>query len=259
MINVAVGGATGKLGRMVCQKVIESDDMCLSAAVVSAEGGNAGKEVFPGVIAVGPEGLDTELDGCDVYVDLTTPSAASRVIDKVPDHGANLVLGTTSVDPEAIRAMTSAVERNGTSALVSSNFAIGVNVFWKVCEIVAASLPGYDIEVVEAHHAAKRDAPSGTSNETVRRLQSATGIDRVIYGREGVGEPRGREICVHSIRAGEIVGDHTVIFAKNMDRVELTHKAISREAFADGCVESIRWMAGRRDGKVHSMNEVLGL
>ena len=257
-VKVAVGGATGKLGSIVCRKVAESGDLELSGAVVSDKGGNVGRDVY-GVEAVGPSGLGGVLDGCDVYVDLTNPAAASKIVASVPEHGANLVLGTTAVDEGALEAMREAVARCGTSAVISANFAIGVNVFWKMCELMAASLPDYDIEVVEAHHSQKRDAPSGTAMETVRRLQSATGINETAYGRQGVTGPRGREICVHSIRAGDIVGDHTVIFAKNMERVELTHKAISREAFADGCMATIRWVAGRRDGGVHGMSEVLGL
>lgn len=257
-VRVAVGGATGKIGRVVCDKVAASYDLELTGAVVSENGGHVGESI-DGVIAVGPDGLDEVLRGCDVYVDLTTPAAASKTVARVPRSGANLILGTTSVDPNAIKEMTRNVEDYGTSALVSANFEIGVNVFWKVCEVLARYLPDYDVEVVETHHAQKMDAPSGTAMEAVRRVQSVTGVDDVEYGRHGVTGPRSREICVHSIRAGDIVGDHTVIFAKNMERVELTHKAISREALADGCIESIRWMADRRDGRVHSMSEVLGL
>ena len=192
-------------------------------------------------------------------MDLTTPAAASKVIADIAATGTNLVLGTTAVDKDAIDAMTAATERYGTSSLISSNFAIGVNVFWKTCEMLAKALQDYDIEVIESHHNMKKVAPSGTAAEAVRRLQAASGIEDVTYGREGVTGPRKREIGVHSIRAGSIVGDHTVIFAGNMERIELTHRAVSREVFAAGCDESIRWMAGKKDGKVHSMEEVLGL
>lgn len=259
MINVVVGGATGKLGTFVCQKVIASEDMELVGAVVSPDGGHVGKEIYPGTVGRSPEDLEGLLKDCDVYVDLTSPAAAAKIIASVPDSGANIVLGTTAVDQKALDAMKAAVQKNNTSALVSSNFAIGVNVFWKMCEIMAKYMPDYDIEVIEAHHNQKKDAPSGTAMEAVRRLSDATGIDDIRYGREGVTGARNKEICVHSIRAGNIVGDHTVIFAKDNERVELTHKAISREVFADGCIESIRWMAGRKDGLVHNMNEVLGL
>jgi len=259
MIRVVVGGATGKLGTFVCERIIASDDMELTGAVVSPDGGHVGKEVYPGVIGTSPDGLDGLLEGCDVYVDLTSPKAAERIIPRIPETGANIVLGTTAVSKEAIDAMAESVSKNGTSALIAANFAIGVNVFWKMCEVMAKYLPEYDIEVIEAHHNAKKDAPSGTAMEAVRRLSEATGIQDIEYGRQGVTGPRNKEICVHSIRAGDIIGDHTVIFAANNERVELTHKAISREAFADGCIEAIRWMAGKKDGKIHNMSEVLGL
>lgn len=259
MIRVAVGGATGKLGSLVCKGVVEAEDMELVGAIVSADGGNVGRELYPGVVAVGPDRRDEIIRRCDVYVDLTSPKVASQYIDSIPATGAALVLGTTAVDEDSIARMTSEVAKNGTSAVISANFAIGVNVFWKMCETMAAYLEDYDIEVIEAHHHHKKDAPSGTAMETVRRLQEASGIEDVIYGRQGVTGPRKREICVHSIRAGDIVGDHTVLFAGNNERIELTHKAISREAFADGCIVTIRWVAGKKDGKVHNMKEVLGL
>ncbi len=259
MINVVVGGATGKLGCLVCDLIVNSDDMRLTGAIVSDSGGHVGEELYPGVKAMGTSSLKELLKDADVYVDLTTPTAASKIIADIPETGANIVLGTTAVPADVLDRMTANVAKNNTSALVSANFAIGVNVFWKMCEIMATYLDDYDIEVIEAHHSAKKDAPSGTAVETVKRLQAATGIERTVYGREGVTGPRQREIGVHSIRAGDIIGDHTVIFAKNMERLELTHKAISREVLARGCVTSIRWMAYKKDGMVHNMNEVLGL
>lgn len=259
MVRVVVGGATGKLGSLVCERIIRSDDLELAGAVVSPNGGNVGKELYPGVIACGPDRLLRMLDECDVYVDLTSPEAASGIVPDIPSTGANLVIGTTSVDGTAIDRLVASLEEHGTSALMSSNFAPGVNVFWKVCEIMSRYLPGYDIEVIEAHHRDKRDSPSGTTMEAVRRMSSETGINDISYGREGETGPRGRGICVHSIRAGNIVGDHTVMFAMNNEVLELTHKSVSRESFADGCIESIRWIAGKKDGKLHNMNEVLGL
>jgi 4-hydroxy-tetrahydrodipicolinate reductase len=259
MISLVVGGATGKLGKLVCDLAVSSDDIRLIGAIVSTDGGNAGRELYPGIKASTPDELPSLLERADVYVDLTTPSAASRIIAGVPEHGTNLIVGTTAVEKSAMDAMAANTAKFGTSSLVSANFAIGVNVFWDHCESLARELPDYDIEVIEAHHDRKEDAPSGTAMEAVRRMQEATGIEKVVCGREGITGPRGREIGVHSIRAGDIVGDHTVIFAANGEMIEITHRAISREAFARGCIASIRWIAGKKDGKVHTMNEVLGL
>lgn len=258
MTDVVVGGATGRLGNIVCRLVSESDDLRLIGATVSADGGNVGRDIF-GVRAVGPDRLAETLCNADVYVDLTTPGAATKAVAGVPETGANLVLGTTSVPGETLDLIASNTERYGTSSLVATNFSMGVNVFWKTCETLAGRLPGYDMEVIEAHHRDKGDAPSGTAAEAVRRLRAASGIGRTVYGRKGVTGPRGREIGVHSIRAGDIVGDHTVLFAKDSEVIELTHRAGSREALALGCVGSIRWISGKKDGKVHSMDEVLGI
>lgn len=259
MINLVVGGATGKLGKVICDLATASEDIELVGATVSRSGGNIGRELYPGVIARPPEDLKRLLDDADVYVDLTTPSAASKIIADIPSTGTNLIVGTTAVDASSISAMSEKVSEFGTSALISANFAKGVNVFWKMCEILAGSLPNYDIEVIETHHHFKKDAPSGTAMEAVRRMQKVTGIEDLVFGREGVTGERGREIGIHSVRAGDIFGDHTVMFAGNMEMIELKHRSVSREALAQGCIESIRWIAGKKDGKVHNMNEVFGL
>jgi len=257
--KVVVGGATGKLGRMVCDMIAASEDLRLTGATVSENGGNIGREISGGIVASGPMTLKKLLEDADVYVDLTTPSAASATVASVPGTGTNLVLGTTAVDAATMETVTAAVREHGTSAVVSANFAVGINVFLKVCEILAGYLPEYDVEIIEAHHSSKKDSPSGTAKEALRRLQAVTGIEKTSCGREGISESGGREIGVHSVRAGGIVGDHTVLFGNSNEVIELTNRAISREALASGCLRTIRWVAGRKDGKVHSMSEVLGL
>ncbi len=182
MINVVVGGATGKLGRQVCQLLTDDPRMKLTGAVVSSQGGNVGKEIGPGVFACAPEDFQSCLEGADVYVDLTTPEAASRLLPSIPDTGANLVVGTTAVDAEAVRALKEALKRNGTSGLMSANFSLGVNLFWRLCELTAASLPDYDIELIDIHHNQKKDSPSGTAMEAVRAMQAVTGIETVRHG-----------------------------------------------------------------------------
>jgi len=259
MIKVAVGGATGKLGKMVCDLISASDEMELCGALVSQSGGNVGRELYPGIFATGPDGLKKVLDNTDVYVDLTSPEAAAKIIADIPSTNTNVVLGTTAVPGDVLKKMSDNVKRHGTSAIVSANFSRGVNVFWKMCGEMAKYLPDYDIEIIEAHHGGKRDAPSGTTSETLRILQSSTDIENVVNGREGAVGARAREIGVHAIRAGDIVGDHTVMFAKNMERLEIAHKAVSREISAKGCIDSVRWVANKKDGLVHSMDEVFGI
>jgi len=256
MIRVVVAGATGRLGSLVCDLVAESDEMELVAAVVSENGGNVGTDVH-GVTAVGPSSIPDVTVDADVYVDLTSPLAATENLSSV--RGVNCVIGTTAIPEDAMAAFSSSLVDDGRSAVVTPNFSIGVNVFWKACAMLAGALPGYDIEVIERHHNRKRDAPSGTAAKTVDVLMGASRASGVTHGREGVVGPRGDEIGVHAVRAGDIVGDHTVVFAGRKEVLELTHRAISREAFAEGCIEAIRWVAGRDDGGVHGMDEVLGL
>jgi len=259
MINVALGGATGKMGRTVCDIIQKSKDMRLVGAMIAPTEEMFGKEIYPGIIAKGQDSLDEVLENADVYVDITAPQAAANIITKIPAKGVNIVLGTTAIPADVIMRMKEEVARNNTSAVHSANFAVGVNVFWKMCEILAASLDGYDIEVIEAHHNQKMDAPSGTAMEAVKRMMRATGIEKVTFGREGLTGARTREIGVHSIRGGDIVGDHTVIFAGSGERIELKHSMGSRDALAKGFIESIRWVNGKKDGKVHDLNEVIGL
>ena len=259
MINLVVGGATGKLGKVVCALASASEDIELVGGTASKSGGNIGSEIAPGVRASSPDDLMRLLDNADVYVDLTTPSAASKIIADVPATGTNIIVGTTAVDKDAIEAMRLNIEKNKTAGIVSANFAKGVNVFWKMCEVMAEALKDYDIEVIETHHHFKKDAPSGTAMEAVRRMQKVTGIDDLVFGREGVTGARGREIGIHSIRAGDVYGDHTVMFGGKMELLELKHRSVSRETFAQGCIETIRWIADKKDGKLHTMNEVFNL
>jgi 4-hydroxy-tetrahydrodipicolinate reductase len=129
----------------------------------------------------------------------------------------------------------------------------------KICGVLAAVLEDYDVEIIETHHDKKKDAPSGTALKAAHIVSEVTGIEKMVYGRSGVTGARGKEIGIHSIRAGDVVGEHTIIFAGNKERIEFTHRAHSREAFAEGAVTAIRWVSARRDSKVHSMAEVLGL
>ena len=259
MINVALGGASGKMGHTICDIIQKSSDMRLVGAMIAPNEEMFGKEIYPGIIAKGQDSLDEVLENADVYVDITSPKAAANIITKIPAKGVNIVLGTTGIPEDVIKKMREEVAKNNTSAVHSANFAIGVNVFWRMCEILAASMNGYEIEVIEAHHNQKMDAPSGTAMEAVKRMKKITGIEEVAFGREGLTGPRKKEIGVHSIRGGDIVGEHTVMFIGNGERIELKHTMGSRDALAKGFIESIKWVNGKKDGKVHDLNEVLGL
>lgn len=259
MIKIVVGGATGRLGSLVCALIQQQQDMRLVGAVVSDGSASEGCEVAPGVRAVGASHLSEALENADVYVDLTSPSAAEANLPMCKREGLNFVIGTTGISPASLESFRSTLRENGGSAVLASNFSVGVNVFFKTCEQLAHALPGYDVEIVELHHNRKKDAPSGTAREAADIIAKVSGIDEMVYGRDGVVGERGKEIGIHSVRAGDVVGEHTVIFAGRKERLELTHRAHSREAFAEGCILAIRWVAGRGDGEIHNMREVLGL
>ena len=259
MIRVALGGATGKMGRMVCDMIQNEKDMKLVGAMIDPREESFGKEIYPGVIAKGQDDLKSVLENADVYVDITAPGPASNIIHKIPSMGVNIVLGTTGIPEDALKKMRDEISKNGTSAVHSANFAVGVNIFWKMCESLATALDGYDAEIIEVHHNQKKDSPSGTALEAAKRIMNATGINDLKYGREGIVGERGREIGIHSVRCGDVVGDHTVIFAANGEVIEFKHRAGSRESFAKGFIKAIRWVHDKKDGTVHNMSEVLGL
>ncbi|MGD0056766.1 MAG: 4-hydroxy-tetrahydrodipicolinate reductase [Methanomassiliicoccales archaeon] len=259
MIRVVVGGATGKMGSMVCQLVQRQMDIQLTGGIVSSKGGNAGKVIAPGVLTFGDDGIEEVLENADVYVDVTCATAAKKNLPKVARAGVNAVVGTTGISKDEMDEFVKIVNQHRVSAVATPNFSIGVNVFWKLCGTLAVALPTYDVEIVEIHHRMKQDAPSGTAKRTAEIIAGTTGADEIVYGRQGLVGARGREIGIHSIRAGDVIGEHTVIFAGNKERLELTHRAHSREAFAEGCIAAIRWVAFRKDGFVHTMEEVLGL
>lgn len=259
MIEVVIGGATGRLGSLVCALVQEQEDMRLAGAVVSDGSASVGCEVAPGVRAVGASRLSEAVEGADVYVDLTSPSAAEANLPRAARTDLDFVIGTTGISDGSLDSFRTALRENNGSAVLASNFSVGVNVFFRTCEQLANALPGYDVEIVEVHHNKKKDAPSGTAREAANIIAKVAGIEEAVCGREGNVGARGKEIGIHSVRAGDVVGEHTVIFAGRKERIELTHRAHSREAFAEGCILAIRWVAGRRDGEVHNMREVLGI
>jgi 4-hydroxy-tetrahydrodipicolinate reductase len=259
MIKVVVGGATGRLGSMICDLIGQQKDMRLMGGVVSDSGGHAGMTIGDGINLVPSSELERVVEKADVYVDVTSAAAVAENLRRVPPLGVNCVVGTTGLPEDLLRSFEAKVEEHNISAVVSPNFSVGVNVFWKMCGVLAAVLEDYDIEIIEAHHDRKKDAPSGTAIKAAQIVSEVTGIESIVHGRQGAVGARGREIGIHAVRAGDIVGEHTILFAGNRERIELTHRAHSREAFAEGCLTAVRWVSARRDGKVHSMAEVLGL
>jgi len=220
---------------------------------------------FPQLEIVGQidqgDDLRSVIGGCDVVVEFSFHSVTAAVSALCAKHGKALVIGTTG-HTEAEKAQIT-VCRNQVPMVWASNYSTGVNtLFWltrKAAEILGS---GFDLEVVEMHHRLKKDAPSGTASTLleiladVRKLQLKNALR---HGREGItGVRTDTEIGIHAIRGGDVVGDHTVIFAGIGERVELTHKASSRDTFANGALRAAQWIMGRKPG-IYDMQDVLGL
>ncbi|MBP7071563.1 MAG: 4-hydroxy-tetrahydrodipicolinate reductase [Methanothrix sp.] len=253
MTRIALTGALGRMGTLIIQEAAKLEGLELVAGLDVV---GAGKELPGGILVRDASELEAVLkeSRTDVLIDFTIAKAAVENASTAARLGIDLVVGTTGLSQEQHALMKSAIEGN-CAAVISPNFSLGVNVFWKLVAQAAAALKDYDIEVIEAHHNQKKDAPSGTALATVEAIASALGEKEIVYGRMGM-MPRGREIGVHAVRGGDIVGDHTVLFAGSGERLEIKHQAHSRSAFASGAVRAAAWVAGRKPG-IYSMADVL--
>jgi 4-hydroxy-tetrahydrodipicolinate reductase len=256
--RIAVTGALGRMGTLVIQEAARAGDMELVAGLDAL---GAGKPLLGGVLVRDVSEIQQVLSSSrpDVLIDFTVAAAAVENVCAAAELGVDLVVGTTGFSPDQLTLMREAIDGR-VAAVISPNFSVGVNLFWKLIAVASVALKDYDIEVIEAHHNQKKDAPSGTALATVEVIKKALGAGEVevVHGREGV-RLRGREIGVHAVRAGDIVGDHTVLFAGPGERLEIKHQAHSRSAFASGAVRAARWVADRnRSPGVYSMADVLG-
>ena len=261
--RVALVGACGRMGNLIIRRVLATEGLKLSAAFDLV---NIGKDIGE-VVGVGK--LDIPVSDSkdlaqvlkdsktDVLVDFTIAPATAANAPVAAAAGVNLVIGTTGLTAEQKTSITDAVIKNNVAAVISSNYSIGVGVFFKLIK-EAAKLLGdeYDVEIIEAHHNQKKDAPSGTAMTAAEIISKEMGGKELVCGREGVC-PRGKEIGIHAIRGGDIVGDHTVMFIGNSERIEVRHQAHSREIFVGGAVMAVSWVVKQKKGVVYDMNDVL--
>lgn len=253
MTRIAITGAFGRMGALIIQEAAKIKDMRLVAGLDVAGIGNA---LPGGIIVRDATELEAALKECnaDVLIDFTIANAAVNNVCTAASLGIDLVVGTTGFSEQQHSQMKKAIEGH-VAAVITPNFSLGVNIFWKLVADAAAALKDYDIEIIEAHHNQKKDAPSGTALATVQAIKRALGEKEIVYGRKGV-MPRGREIGVHAVRGGDIVGDHTVLFAGSGERLEIKHQAHSRTSFASGAVRAAEWVVGKEPG-IYSMADVL--
>ena len=264
-LNIAIAGASGRMGRMLIEAVQGTPEVRLSGALDRAGSASLGQDAaaFSGK----PAGVAIEADlakglaGAQVLIDFTRPEGTLEHLAYCAEHGIKMVIGTTGFDEAGKAAIAEAAKK--TAIVFAPNMSVGVNVTLKLLQLAAKNLnTGYDIEIIEAHHRHKVDAPSGTALKMGEVVAEALGRDLkdcAVYAREGVTGPRDpSSIGFATIRGGDIIGDHTVLFAADGERIEISHKSSSRVSYANGSVRAARFLADKSVG-LFDMNDVLSL
>lgn len=258
-VRIALLGAAGRMGRAIIEAASESSEVEIGAALVSPASKVLGQPAA-GSVRYSAD-LEAALHGSDVVVDFATPEATANALDACVRIGIPLVIGVTGLDADLQGKIAAASQK--LAILTAANMSLGVNLLLQLARLASAALDtGYDVEIVEAHHRHKQDAPSGTALALGKAVASGRGVDLVshaVYDRAGKsGVRRPGSIGFTSIRAGDIVGEHTVLLAGPEERLELTHRAHSRAAFARGALAAARWLHGKPAG-LYGMADVLGL
>ena len=263
-LRVAIAGCTGRMGHMLIEAVLAADD-CVLAGALDRDGSPAlGQDAtaFLGKasgVAITSD-LHAGLKGADCLIDFTRPEGTMAHLAVCRELGVKLVIGTTGFSGEQKAAIGAAAQ--DIAVVMAPNMSVGVNVVLRLLDTAARALKeGYDIEIVEAHHRHKVDAPSGTALKMGEVVAAAIGRDLkdcAVYGREGVtGERDPSTIGFATVRGGDVVGDHTVMFMGTGERIEITHKSSSRATYAQGSLRAVRFLAGRSSG-LYGMDDVLG-
>jgi len=266
MIRVAITGAAGRMGRSLLEACVNTEGLTIGAAIVrkgnSLAGSSAGDLISqPSINIKLVDDISSVLDDFEVLIDFTNPETTLENLTICREAGKQMVIGTTGFDESQKQQLQEAADK--IAICFAPNMSVGVNLCLKLLE-TAAKIMGddVDIEIVEAHHRHKKDAPSGTALRMGEVVADALGRDLsscAVYGREGItGERDSKTIGFETIRAGDIVGEHTVMFADIGERVEITHKASSRMTFANGSMRAALWLNNKQNG-IFDMQDVLEL
>jgi 4-hydroxy-tetrahydrodipicolinate reductase len=260
MIKVVITGALGKMGSSVVRILRQESDMQLIAGIEATGHPSIGEEIDRALAPDGVPILDTleeVIDETDCIVDFTNPEAALVHLKVASSGKTPSVVGTTGFSDEEIgRIEAHAAE---SPCVLAPNMSLGVNLIFRLAEEITLALEDYDCEIVEAHHRQKRDAPSGTARrlaEIIANVKGGQVSEIARYGRRGDSPRAQSEVGVHSIRGGDIVGEHTVLWAGGAEKIELSHTVHSRDAFARGTVAAIRWVVNASPG-LYTMEDVL--
>lgn len=266
-LRIAVAGAAGRMGRCLVTAIGENPGCVLAAAseaqgssVIGADAGELAGIGRNGVTVT--DDLAAAADDFDLIIDFTRPEPSLRNLKLASENGKLVVLGTTGFTPEQLKEIDSYAA--SVPMVFASNYSVGVNLVFNLLAQAAKVMGSYsDIEIIEAHHRHKVDAPSGTALSMGQAIAEALGKnldDIAVRGRDGItGERKPGTIGFSAVRAGDIVGEHTAMFADIGERVEITHKASSRMTFAHGAVRAALWLRRHPEKRIHTMKEVLGL
>jgi 4-hydroxy-tetrahydrodipicolinate reductase len=262
-MKLAIAGASGRMGQTLIDAALSQSDLTIAVALDRAGSPMFGRDCAESLGRSTGVRVDSDLASlarADVLIDFTRPEATLRHLEECADAGVKMVIGTTGFDEEGKRAIRAASER--IAIVFAPNMSVGVNATFRLVQIATRMLSeGYDIEIIEAHHRHKVDAPSGTALKMGEMVAGALGrpLDELaVYAREGhTGERRPGSIGFATIRGGDIVGDHTVMFAGAGERIEITHRSSSRSSYANGSLRAARFLAGKRSG-LYDMFDVLG-
>ena len=261
--HLAIAGASGKMGRMLFEACAADVETTLVAALDAPQSPAIGVSVkaFGGNTDIIVAASATNVPRGAVLIDFTRPEATLVYLDACVAGGVGMVIGTTGFDDAGKAQIAEAAKH--IPIVFSPNYSVGVNTVFKLLELAAKSLnEGYDIEILEMHHRMKVDAPSGTAlklGEIIAEAQGTTLADRAVYAREGhTGARQNGTIGFTAMRGGDVVGDHTVVFAGVGERIEITHKSASRATYAVGAIRAAKFLQGRANG-LFDMHDVLGL
>lgn len=256
MTRVLIVGAAGRMGESLVRAVAASSDLKLGAALEHASHPRLGEELAPGV-KLGSDAR-AACAQADVGIDFSSPASTLALLDVAESAGLPLVIGTTGVDADGEARIARAAKR--LAIVRTANFSLGITLLIELVAEVARKLEGYEIDVLEMHHDRKIDAPSGTALALARSAAAARGQkleDVAVYAREGqTGKRDPKAIGLQTLRLGDSIGEHTVYFATAGERIELSHRALSREHFVGGALRAARWLVGRAPG-LYSMRDVL--
>lgn len=266
MIRITVCGAAGRMGSRIVALSKDYPEIKLVGAVESKTHPSLGEDAGT-VAGIGQlnvkiiESLEKVINDTDTVVNFTNPEATLQHLEIVKKYKKSMVIGTTGFNNEQIKIIQEAAKE--IPIVFSPNMSVGINLLFKILKDIAQVLgDDYDVEIIEAHHRMKKDAPSGTAIKMAKVIADALGrnFDEVaVYARKGIiGERTKTEIGIQTIRAGDIVGEHTVIFGGLGERIEIVHKASSRDTFARGALRAVVWLSGKPAG-LYDMADVLGI